>query len=442
MAQDPVTGNLTIAASTALATATTPSGTTEAEAVVIPDPIYVSILKGLVMTSIILTSIFGNLLVIISVSRFRKLRIITNYFVVSLAFADMLVALVAMGFNASVQISGRWIFGYRMCDVWNSFDVYFCTVSILHLCCISVDRYLAIVKPLDYHRMMTGKKVAIMLALAWILPAFISFLPIFMGWYTTSEHLQERAANVNMCVFVVNQVYGIISSSVSFWIPTVIMVCMYGRIFVEADRQERMLYRNSLFLTAMVTLDGLAGQAMKGRSLHKMKREHKAAKTLGIIMSAFIICWLPFFTWYVTMSLCGVEHCQCPDIVVDVLFWIGYFNSTLNPIIYAYFNVDFRQAFKRTLEDVFCSTCCKARFSCRDPYEVSAGGGPHPLGRRRSSSCENPAKFSRKTSFIDMKEFLSVHNGLSSKKNSPLGEKPPTPSQDPESQNAAASTSL
>lgn len=67
--------------------------------------------------------------------------IITNYFVVSLAVADMLVALCAMTFNASVEISGRWMFGSLMCDIWNSFDVYFSTASIMHLCCISVDRW-------------------------------------------------------------------------------------------------------------------------------------------------------------------------------------------------------------------------------------------------------------------------------------------------------------
>lgn len=69
-------------------------------------------------------------------------RVITNYFVVSLAMADMLVALCAMTFNASVELSGgKWMFGPFMCNVYNSLDVYFSTASILHLCCISVDRW-------------------------------------------------------------------------------------------------------------------------------------------------------------------------------------------------------------------------------------------------------------------------------------------------------------
>ncbi|MCL4133042.1 UNVERIFIED_CONTAM: hypothetical protein GTU68_008543 [Idotea baltica] len=93
----------------------------------------------------------------------------------------MLVALCAMTFNASVELSGKWLFGYIMCDLWNSFDVYFSTVSILHLCCISMDRYYAILNPLEYPLKMTKRKVLIMLAHVWLGPTLISFLPIFLG---------------------------------------------------------------------------------------------------------------------------------------------------------------------------------------------------------------------------------------------------------------------
>lgn len=101
---------------------------------------FVLFIKATIMGSIIIASIFGNLLVIVSVMRHRKLRVITNYFVISLALADMLVAMFAMSFNASVEIAGHWSFGYTLCDVWNSLDVHFSTVSILHLCFISIDR--------------------------------------------------------------------------------------------------------------------------------------------------------------------------------------------------------------------------------------------------------------------------------------------------------------
>lgn len=204
------------------------------------------IFKAFIFGTIILSALLGNALVIISVHRHRKLRVITNYYVVSLAMADMLVALCAMTFNASMELTnGRWLFGYFMCDVWNSLDVYFSTASILHLCCISVDRYYAIVRPLEYPITMTHRTVSFMLANVWLLPALISFTPIFLGWYTTEEHQAFRTQNPNVCAFVVNKYYAIISSCVSFWIPGIVMLIMYLRIYKEAIRQRKALSRTS-----------------------------------------------------------------------------------------------------------------------------------------------------------------------------------------------------
>ena len=91
----------------------------------------------------------------------------------SLAVADLLVACFAMTFNATVAITGSWEFGYYICDLWNSVDVHFSTVSTLHLCCISVDRYYAIVRPLKYTSYMTVKVASVMLAVAWTAPTLV-----------------------------------------------------------------------------------------------------------------------------------------------------------------------------------------------------------------------------------------------------------------------------
>ncbi|XP_055923381.1 octopamine receptor beta-2R-like [Eupeodes corollae] len=338
--------------------------------------------KASLMLFIIIAAIFGNLLVIISVMRNRKLRIITNYFVVSLAMADIMVAIMAMTFNFSVQVTGRWNFSPFLCDLWNSLDVYFSTASILHLCCISVDRYYAIVKPLKYPISMTKRLVAIMILNTWISPALLSFLPIFAGWYTTEKHLLYVQTHPEECKFVVNDVYAIVSSSISFWIPCTIMIFTYAAIFREANHQEKqMLMRqgNAMLMHRHSNIGGPGGGGTNGEALSgsgssktltlnevdqdhtptkdkhliKMKREHKAARTLGIIMGTFILCWLPFFIWYLLTSLC--RSCDFPDTFVAIVFWIGYFNSTLNPLIYAYFNRDFREAFRNTLNCIFCS---------------------------------------------------------------------------------------
>ncbi|XP_022243116.1 octopamine receptor beta-2R-like [Limulus polyphemus] len=351
------------------------------------------VIKTCVMCIIMVAAVSGNSLVIVSVFRHHKLRITTNYFIMSLAFADTLVALLAMTFNASIKIAGRWAFDQTTCDIWNSCDVLFSTASIMHLCCISVDRYYAIIRPLEYPTKITNRTVAIMLACVWVSSALISFIPIFLGWYTTSDHMEYRKLHPEACDFVVNKPYAIISSSVSFWIPCFIMLFTYWKIYLEANRQERMIYRSQLGpemlpppvnTRASTDQTSLSLQANHNHHLHRnsqcddpesghstptrrnisrMKREHKAAKTLGIIMGAFILCWLPFFLWYVTTTMCG-EACSCPDIVVDIVFWIGYFNSSLNPVIYAYFNRDFREAFKDTLYAVFCA-CFRSEWKAK-----------------------------------------------------------------------------
>lgn len=77
------------------------------------------------------------------------------------------------------------------------------------------------------------------------------------------------------------------------------------------------------------------------------KRERKAAKTLAIITGAFVVCWLPFFIMALLMPLC--DACYINDYMESFFLWLGYFNSTLNPVIYTIFSPEFRQAFKRIL---------------------------------------------------------------------------------------------
>ncbi|XP_075169039.1 5-hydroxytryptamine (serotonin) receptor 1B [Haematobia irritans] len=85
----------------------------------------------------------------------------------------------------------------------------------------------------------------------------------------------------------------------------------------------------------------------KRRQQIEAKRERKAAQTLAIITGAFVVCWLPFFVMALTLSLC--KSCEINAAVASLFLWLGYFNSTLNPIIYTIFNPEFRRAFQRLL---------------------------------------------------------------------------------------------
>ncbi|XP_037956957.1 5-hydroxytryptamine receptor 2A [Teleopsis dalmanni] len=85
----------------------------------------------------------------------------------------------------------------------------------------------------------------------------------------------------------------------------------------------------------------------KRKETLEAKRERKAAKTLAIITGAFVVCWLPFFVMALMLPLCVA--CRVNDSVLSLFLWLGYFNSTLNPVIYTIFSPEFRQAFKRIL---------------------------------------------------------------------------------------------
>ncbi|XP_037930150.1 octopamine receptor beta-2R-like, partial [Teleopsis dalmanni] len=181
--------------------------------------------------------------------------------------------------------------------------------------------YYAIVKPLKYPISMTKRVVGIMILNTWISPALLSFLPIFIGWYTTEDHKRFVEAHKDRCEFIVNKPYCIVSSSISFWIPCTIMIFTYLAIFHEANRQEKQLMMrqgNAMLMHRQSVGVSAGGEALSGsgssktltlheveqdhtptkdKHLIKMKREHKAARTLGIIMGTFIVCWLPFFLW-------------------------------------------------------------------------------------------------------------------------------------------------
>jgi len=311
-----------------------------------------TIIKSVLMLIIMLGAVFGNILVVTAVMRFERLRgAITNYFIVSLACADFLVAILVMPFNASIEISGKWQFGRFMCDIFNSNDVLFSTASILHLCCISMDRYIAIMHPFKYESKMTRFRVFVMIAITWVSSILISYIPIQSHWYTTKDTLQEMADKPEDCLFIVNKIYALVSSSISFWIPCTIMVFVYLKIYMEARRQETQIKQCGYHIKCQRSseLNSLNDDQSERRNERKrMRREHKAAKTLGVIMGAFVLCFLPFFSWYLVTTLCG-DSCPYPPLLGSMLFWLGYFNSCLNPIIYAYFNRDFRSAFKKLL---------------------------------------------------------------------------------------------
>ncbi|CAL1283084.1 unnamed protein product [Larinioides sclopetarius] len=319
---------------------------------------------AVILAIIILATIIGNVLVIISVFTYRPLQNVQNMFIVSLAVADITVAVLVMPLNVAYTLMSQWKFGLPVCKMWLTCDVLCCTASILHLSAIALDRYWAIHDPINYASKRTLKRVLIMIASVWVVSMIISAPPL-IGWNDWPEDFTEETP----CMLTEERGYVIYSASGSFYIPLVIMTVVYVKIFEAAKDRLRHKAKAAAKLAAMrkspdttstiplksmqseistiaVTDESTSSSANKGSDEKTdiiPQKERRAARVLGIVMGVFVVCWLPFFLMYVILPFC--ENCYVSNRVINIITWLGYFNSALNPVIYTAFNTDFRKAF-------------------------------------------------------------------------------------------------
>lgn len=283
----------------------------------------------------IICTVVGNFLVVLSIAYFKQLQSPTNCFVMSLAVADCLVGLVVMPYSMIRTVEGCWYFGSLFCRIHSSLDVMLCTASIFHLSCIAFDRYYAVCNPLVYSLKMSHRRVALLIAVCWLVPILISFGPIMLDLHVAGV---DMLIPKDLCVFLVSRIYAVMASLVAFYLPMAIMLVAYWKIFKAAKRQARQISAMESQMAAGVGKDS----SKKKRHRNAMKRERKAAKTLGIIMGVFLIFWMPFFTVNIVDPF--IEY-STEVALWDLFLWLGYINSSLNPFLYGLFNRSFRRAF-------------------------------------------------------------------------------------------------
>ncbi|VEL12419.1 unnamed protein product [Protopolystoma xenopodis] len=205
------------------------------------DSIRVAVIKvallGPLLTTFVLLAVVGNILVILAVLRERHLRAsLTNRFLVSLAFADLLLGSLVMPFAAIVVLFDEvWLFGADWCDIWHALDVLSSTASILNLCAIAIERYWATENPIAYASSQRRRQCVVMFAVVWLSALGISF-PAIIWWRNTADY---SSGGPWVCRFTSDRVYLIFSSVVSFYAPLAVMVVVYARIYQTASRLMR-----------------------------------------------------------------------------------------------------------------------------------------------------------------------------------------------------------
>ena len=328
--------------------------------------------------------IIGNIFVIMSVLLFRQMRTMTNGLIVSLATADLLVAIVVLPISLHIEVVGQWTLGSIVCDFYITSDVFCCTASILNIVVIAIDRYWLITKNVRYTHNTTFPRqrvCLVMVFLAWTTSGIISSSPLF-GWRKGTDH-----ADPTLCLISQDLGYTIFSTFGAFWFPLGVILLVYAKIFCIARRRARTRAKarsihpslrstvgmsemnggsqkngrcrqqsvdsqspppspsQAARITRNNAFHGRRGQRDPDRRSRFRNRTRNSARTLGLIIGGFVFCWLPFFLIATTIPFC--RHCSVPHSVNSIVLWLGYSNSLLNPAIYAIWDKNFRRSFKR-----------------------------------------------------------------------------------------------
>ncbi|XP_041832655.1 trace amine-associated receptor 1-like [Melanotaenia boesemani] len=228
----------------------------------------ICVLLYIFLGSLSVVTACGNILVIISIIYFKQLHTPSNYLIFSLAVVDLLVGIVVFPFSMSYPLSSCLYYRELLCKIRDSFDVVLSTTSIFTLCCISVDRYYAVCQPLTYRTKISFQVVSVMILMSWGVSIFIA-----VGFVITE--LNQKKCEQNC--YLDDVLETILAPVFSFYLPIIIMLYIYLRIYLVAQRQARSIQ--------ITTKSGVTVS----------NGERKATRTLAIVMGVFLICWLPFF---------------------------------------------------------------------------------------------------------------------------------------------------
>ncbi|XP_045913256.1 trace amine-associated receptor 13c-like [Micropterus dolomieu] len=275
-----------------------------------------------VLSSISLLTVVLNLLVIISISHFRQLHTPTNLLLLSLAVSDFLVGLLLMPFQILLT-EPCWLLGDLFCTLCYLINFITICSSAVTMVLISFDRYVAICDPLHYHTKITAKRVKICVYLCW---GYSVFYNVFFLY----DHLIQPG-KYNSCYgeCLVNLI-GVVDLLFSFIIPISAIIIMYVRVFAVAVSQARAMRSH----IRAVTLK-------RSATVTARKSEMKAARSLGVVVAVFLMCYCPFYCVY----LSGNDLVISPSselLMVSLLI----LNSCLNPVILAFFYPWFRKSVK------------------------------------------------------------------------------------------------
>lgn len=260
----------------------------------------------------------------------RQLHTATNLLLLSLAVADFLVGFLQMPVEI-LLLNGCWILGDIVCLINNFLGMVIVSASVGNMVLISVDRYVAICEPMLYSTKVTMKRVQLCICLCWI------FSTVHTSWVQRDLLGQPGKHNscYGECVLIIRYEEGIVDIFVSFFGPIAVIVVLYARVFAVAVSHSRPARLQT------------SAAIQRSKRTPPLRSQVKAAKTLGVVVVIFLLCFCPFCVFTMAESNMIGESSAAE-------IWLLYLNSCLNPLVYVFCYPWFRKSIKRlvTLQPV------------------------------------------------------------------------------------------
>ncbi|XP_042547528.1 gastrin/cholecystokinin type B receptor [Dipodomys spectabilis] len=351
---------------------------------------------------IFLMSVGGNVLIIVVLGLSRRLRTVTNAFLLSLAVSDLLLAVACMPFTLLPNLMGTFIFGTVICKAVSYLMGVSVSVSTLSLVAIALERYSAICRPLQARVWQTRSHAARVILATWLLSGLL------MVPYPVYTAVQPVGPRILQCVHRwpsarVRQTWSVLLLLLLFFVPGVVMAVAYGlisrelylglRFDSESDSESRVRIQGGLPGGAAPGLvhqngrskpeTGLAGEESDGCYVQlprsrpaleltaltattsgpgtgprptqaKLLAKKRVVRMLLVIVVLFFLCWLPVYSANTWRAFDGPgAHRALSGAPISFIHLLSYASACVNPLVYCFMHRRFRQACLET-----CARCC------------------------------------------------------------------------------------
>ncbi|KFQ47866.1 Substance-P receptor, partial [Nestor notabilis] len=276
---------------------------------------------------IVVVSVVGNVVVMWIILAHKRMRTVTNYFLVNLAFAEASMSAFNTVVNFTYAIHNEWYYGLLYCKFHNFFPIAAVFASIYSMTAIALDRYMGIIHPLQPRLSATATKVVI--GVIWLL-AFLLAFP--QGYYSVMEELPGRLVCLvewpEHSTNLYGKTYHFCMTILIYFLPLLVIGCAYTVVGITLWASE------------------IPGDS-SDRYHEQVSAKRKVVKMMIIVVCTFALCWLPYHIYF-TLQYFNPEWYLQKFIqqVYLAIMWLAMSSTMYNPIIYCCLNDRFRVGFK------------------------------------------------------------------------------------------------